>query len=55
LAFLSFGFESTFSAFSKMCEDKKAVAETKLSLSEEMNLGFLESIAVGDLFSNAMS
>jgi hypothetical protein len=43
--FLSFGFESTFSAFSKMYEDKKAVAESKLSLSEEMNLGFLESIA----------
>jgi hypothetical protein len=43
--FLSFGFESTFSAFSKMSEDKKAVAEPKLSLSEEMNLGFIESIA----------
>jgi hypothetical protein len=28
-----------------MSEDKKAVAEAKLSLSEEMNLGFLESIA----------
>jgi hypothetical protein len=28
-----------------MSEDKKAVAESKLSLSEEMNLGFLESIA----------
>jgi hypothetical protein len=28
-----------------MSEDKKAVAETKLSLSEEKNLGFLESIA----------
>jgi hypothetical protein len=28
-----------------MSEDKKAVTETKLSLSEEMNLGFLESIA----------
>ena len=28
-----------------MSEDKKAVAELKLSLSEEMNLGFLESIA----------
>jgi hypothetical protein len=41
--FLSFGFESTFSAFSKMSE--KAVAESKLSLSEEMNLGFLASIA----------
>ena len=27
-----------------MSEDKKAVAESKLSLSEEMNLGFLESI-----------
>ena len=43
--FLSFGFESTFSAFSKMSEDKKVVAESKLSLSEEMNLDFLESIA----------
>jgi hypothetical protein len=28
-----------------MTQDKKAVAETKLSLSEEKNLGFLESIA----------
>jgi hypothetical protein len=28
-----------------MSQDKKVVAETKLSLSEEMNLGFLESIA----------
>jgi hypothetical protein len=28
-----------------MSKDKKAVAESKLSLSEEMNLGFLESIA----------
>jgi hypothetical protein len=42
---LSFGFESTFSTFSKMTQDKKDVAETKLSLSEEKNLGFLESIA----------
>jgi hypothetical protein len=43
--FLSFGFESTFSAFLKMSEDKKAVTESKLSLSKEMNLDFLESIA----------
>jgi hypothetical protein len=28
-----------------MTQDKKVVAETKLSLSEEKNLGFLESIA----------
>ena len=28
-----------------MSEDKKAIAKSKLSLSEEMNLGFLESIA----------
>ena len=28
-----------------MSEDKKAVAETKLSLLEEKNLGFLESIS----------
>jgi hypothetical protein len=45
LSFLSFGFENSFLAFSKMSEDKKAVAETKLSLSEEKNLGFLESIS----------
>jgi hypothetical protein len=45
LNFLSFGFESTFSAFLKMSQDKKAVAETKLSLSEEKNLGFIESIS----------
>jgi hypothetical protein len=43
--FLSFGFESTFSAFAKMSEDKQAVAESKLSLSEEMHLGFLQSIS----------
>jgi hypothetical protein len=43
--FLSFGFESTFSAFLKMSEDKKVVAESKLSLSEEMHLGFLQSMA----------
>jgi hypothetical protein len=43
--FLSFGFESAFSAFAKMSEDKKAAAETKLSLLEEMHLGFLQSIA----------
>jgi hypothetical protein len=28
-----------------MSEDKKAIAEPKLSLSEEMNLFFIESIA----------
>jgi hypothetical protein len=28
-----------------MSEDKKAVAESKLSLSEEMHLGFLQSVA----------
>jgi hypothetical protein len=28
-----------------MSEDKKAIAEPKLSLSEEMNLGFIKSIA----------
>jgi hypothetical protein len=42
---LSFGFESTFSAFAKMSEDKKAVGDSKLSLYEEMHLGFLESIS----------
>jgi hypothetical protein len=39
--FLSFGFENSFLAFSKMSEEKKAAAEMKLSLSEEKNLGFL--------------
>jgi hypothetical protein len=39
--FLSFGFESSFSASPKMSQDKKAVAETKPSLSKEKNLGFL--------------
>jgi hypothetical protein len=43
--FLSFGSESTFSAFAKMSEDKKAVGDSKLSLSEEMHMGFLESIS----------
>jgi hypothetical protein len=28
-----------------MSEDKKAVGESKLSLSEEMHLGFLQSVA----------
>jgi hypothetical protein len=45
LKFLSFGFESTNSAFSKMSEDKKAAAASRLSLSEEKNLGFLELMA----------
>jgi hypothetical protein len=36
---------STFSAFSKMSEDKKAVGDSKLSLSEEMHLGFLQSMS----------
>jgi hypothetical protein len=42
---LSFGSGSIFSAFAKMSEDKKTVVESKLSLSEEMHLGFLQSIA----------
>jgi hypothetical protein len=33
------------SAFAKMSEDKKAVGASKLSLSEEMHLGFLESMS----------
>src|SRR6187455_3582630 len=45
LKFLSFGLESTFSAFARMFEDKKAVGDSKLSLSEEMHLGFLQSIS----------
>jgi hypothetical protein len=43
--FLCFGFESSFLAFPKMSEDKKAIAKTKLSLSKEKNLGFIESIS----------
>jgi hypothetical protein len=43
--FLSFGFESTFSAFARMSKDKKAVGDSKLSLSEEMHLGFLQSMS----------
>jgi hypothetical protein len=43
--FLSFGLESTFSAFAKMSEDKKVVGDSKLSLSEEMHLGFLQSMS----------
>jgi hypothetical protein len=43
--FLSFGFESTFSAFARMSEDKKAIVDSKLSLSEEMHLGFLQSMS----------
>jgi hypothetical protein len=43
--FLSFGFESIFSAFSRMSEDKKVVSDSKLSLSEEMHLGFLQSMS----------
>jgi hypothetical protein len=33
------------STFPKMSQDKNAIAETKLSLSKEKNLGFIESIA----------
>jgi hypothetical protein len=43
--FLSFGSESTFSAFARMSEDKKVVGDSKLSLSEEMHLGFLQSMS----------
>jgi hypothetical protein len=43
--FLSFGFESTFSAFAWMSEDKKAVGDSKLNHSEEMHLGFLQSMS----------
>jgi hypothetical protein len=43
--FLSFIFESSFSAPPKMSQDKKVVAEAKLSLSKEKNLGFLKLMA----------
>jgi hypothetical protein len=43
--FLSFGFEGTFSVFARMFEDKKAAGDSKLSLSEEMHLGFLQSMS----------
>jgi hypothetical protein len=45
LDFLTFGFESIFSAFARMSEDKKVVGDSKLSLSEEMHLGFLQSMS----------
>jgi hypothetical protein len=31
--------------FAKMSEDKKSIGDSKLSLSEEIHLGFLESIS----------
>jgi hypothetical protein len=43
--FLSFGFKSGLPAFAKMSEDKKVAGASKLSLSEEMHLGFLESMS----------
>jgi hypothetical protein len=43
--FLSFGSKRSFLALSKMSEDKKVVTESKLSLSEEKNLCFLELMA----------
>jgi hypothetical protein len=52
LDFLIFGFKDTFSPFpeEKMSQDKKVVAETKLSeeekLLEEKTAGFVESIAI---------
>jgi hypothetical protein len=49
LDFLSFGFKDTFSPFLKMSQDKKVVAETKLSEEEkllvEKTAEFVESIA----------
>jgi hypothetical protein len=43
LDFLASALKSTFSTFfEEMSQDKKVVVETKLSLSEEKNLGFLE-------------
>jgi hypothetical protein len=45
LKFLSFGLKSGLPAFAKMSEDKIAAGASKLSLSEEMHLGFLESMS----------
>jgi hypothetical protein len=45
LKFLSFGFKSSLPAFAKMSEDKTTAGASKLSLSEEMHLGFLESMS----------
>jgi hypothetical protein len=45
LKFLSFGFKSGLPAFAKMSEDKIVAGASKLSLSEEMHLGFLESMS----------
>jgi hypothetical protein len=45
LKFLSFGFKSGLPAFAKMSEEKIVAGASKLSLSEEMHLGFLESMS----------
>jgi hypothetical protein len=45
LRFLSFGVKSGLPAFAKMSEEKIVAGASKLSLSEEMHLGFLESMS----------
>jgi hypothetical protein len=45
LDFLASALRAHFQHFEEMSQEKKAVAEMKLSLSEEKNLGFIESIA----------
>jgi hypothetical protein len=45
LDFLASALRARFSIFEEMSQEKKAVTEMKLSLLEEKNLGFLESIA----------
>jgi hypothetical protein len=45
LDFLALALRARFSIFEEMSQEKRAVTEMKLSLLEEKNLGFLESIA----------
>jgi hypothetical protein len=45
LDFLASALRARFSIFEEMSQEKKVVTEMKLSLLEEKNLGFLESIA----------
>jgi hypothetical protein len=45
LDFLASALRARFNIFEEMSQEKKVVTEMKLSLLEEKNLGFLESIA----------
>ena len=45
LNFKALALRALFSAFARMSEDNKVVGDSKLSLSEEMHLGFLQSMS----------